>query len=170
MLTNIRLGDRVAILAAMKRRTFLSTAVAGLSAGSISRLAANGDMPMRTLGKSGLQVSHFCLGGFHMRKGGEADGVRIIDRALDLGVNFFDSAHKYHKGESDKTYGTAFSSSSKRQKVLLMSKAQLRTAKEAMKQLEETLTRMKTDYLDLWQCHAVSRMDEVGRSSALRAR
>ena len=96
-----------------------------------------------------------------MRKGGEENGVRLIDRALDLGVNFFDSAYKYHQGESDKTYGVAFASSSKRQKALLMSKAELRTAKGAMGQLEETLKRMNTDYLDLWQCHEVSRLDEV---------
>lgn len=119
---------------------------------------------MHTLGRTGLRVSYFCLGGFHMRKNGEENGVRMIDRALDLGVNFFDSAHKYHEGESDKTYGAAFNgSSSKRQKALLMSKAQLRTAQEAMQQLEETLRRMKTDYLDLWQCHEVSRLDEVER-------
>ena len=145
----------------MQRRTFLSAAVAGLSAASVSKLAAAGSMPMHRLGKSGLEVSYFCLGGFHMRKNGLDNAVKMIDRALDLGVNFFDSAHKYHDGASDEAYGVAFAESSKRQKALLMSKAHLRTEAEAMKQLEETLTRMKTDYLDLWQCHEVSRMDEV---------
>jgi uncharacterized protein len=72
------------------------------------KLAAQSPMPMRTLGKTGMQVSLFCLGGFHMRKNGEENGVRLIDRALDLGVNFFDSAHKYHQGESDITYGAVF--------------------------------------------------------------
>lgn len=147
----------------MERRTFLSTAAVGLSVAARQRLAAESPMPMRTLGKSGLEVSHFCLGGFHMRKNGEANGVKLIHRALDLGVNFFDSAHKYHQGESDITYGVAFQSSSLRQKALLMSKAQLRTGGAAMQQLEETLRRMKTDYLDLWQCHEVSRLDEVER-------
>jgi len=145
----------------MERRTFLSTAALGLSAAAYRRLAAQTPMPMRTLGKTGLEVSYFCLGGFHMRKNGEENGVRLIHRAIDLGVNLFDSAHKYHQGESDITYGAAFSESSKRQKALLMSKAQLRTGGAAMQQLEETLKRMKTDYLDLWQCHEVSRMDEV---------
>jgi len=119
---------------------------------------------MRTLGKSGLRVSWFCLGGFHMRKNGLDNAVKMVDRALDLGVTFFDSAHKYHEGASDEAYGAAFGgSSSKRQKAVLMSKAQLRTEAEATKQLDETLKRMKTDYLDLWQCHEVSRMDEVER-------
>ena len=146
------------------RRTFLSSTAAGLGAAALARAAESAPMPMRTLGKSGLQVSWFCLGGFHMRKAGQEQGVRLIDRALDLGVTFFDSAHKYHGGASDETYGAAFGGqSSKRQKALLMSKAELRTEAEAMRQLEETLRRMKTDYLDLWQCHEVSRLDEVER-------
>lgn len=147
----------------MERRTFLSTAAAGLTAAARAKLAAQSPMPMRTLGKTGMQVSLFCLGGFHMRVKGEENGVRLIDRALDLGVNFFDSAHKYHQGESDITYGAVFKDSSKRQRALLMSKAQLRTGGAAMQQLEETLKRMHTDYLDLWACHEVARMDEVER-------
>lgn len=117
-------------------------------------------MPMATLGKSGLKVSKFTLGGFHMRVKGEEEGVRIIQRAIDLGVVMFDSAAKYHNGESDVTYGKAIDKSM-RKKVLLMSKAQLRDKKSAMEQLELTLKRMNTDYLDLWACHEVARMDEV---------
>ena len=145
----------------MKRREFLGSAVAGaVASGAAVPLSANGPMPMRTLGKSGLEVSHFCLGGFHMAVNGPENAVKIIHRAIDLGVNFLDSAHKYHKGKSDKFYGLALEGGL-RKKVLLMSKAEKRDAKSAMRQLEETLRRMKTDYLDLWQCHEVSRMDEV---------
>lgn len=143
----------------MQRRDFLtSTAALGLAA------QANADtpLPVVTLGKSGLKVTRYCVGGFHMRVQGEQEGIRIIKRALDLGVTFFDSAAKYHNGESDVTYGKAFSPS-ERQKIILMSKAELRTKKEAMTQLENTLKRMKTDYLDLWQCHEVARHDEVDK-------
>ena len=148
----------------LQRRTFLKTAVAGLSVAQISKLAAAGDMPMRTLGRTGLRVSHFCLGGFHMRKNGEENAVKMIQRAMDLGVNFFDSARKYHDGASDLAYGKALGGeSSKRGQVLLMSKAHFRTAAAAMYQLEQTLRDMKTDYLDLWQCHEVSRPDEVAQ-------
>jgi aryl-alcohol dehydrogenase-like predicted oxidoreductase len=151
----------------MRRRTFLTTAAAAPLA-----MAADAAMPMVTLGKSGLKVSKFCLGGYHMRVNGEAEAVKIIHRAIDLGVNFFDSANHYHKGESDKSYGVAMKGG-RRQKVLLMSKAQLRDRDSAMKQLEETLQRMQTDYLDLWQCHEVSRHDEVdkilGPNGALEA-
>jgi len=145
----------------MKRRDFLKSSVAGsvvLAGGAIA--SAEGPMPMRTLGKSGLQVSHFCLGGFHMAKAGPKNATEIIHRAIGLGVNFFDSAHKYHSGLSDEFLGHAMQGG-KRQKALLMSKAELRDRAGAMAQLEDTLRRMRTDYLDLWQCHEVARMDEV---------
>ncbi len=148
-------------MATIQRRHFIkSTVVGALAAHSYSALAAQGEMPTRTLGKSGLEVSRFCLGGFHMAKAGKENAIQMIHRSMDLGVSFFDSAAKYHNGLSDEYYGAALEGD-RRQKVLLMSKAQLRDAASAMKQLEDTLRRMKTDYLDLWQCHEVSRMDEV---------
>ena len=145
----------------MQRRTFLRTSTTA-AVGLCQNALADAPMPMSKLGKSGLKVSKFCLGGFHMAVKGEENAARIIHRALDLGVTFFDSAHKYHNGLSDEFYGKALTPSM-RQKIILMSKAQLRTKDEAMRQLEETLRRMKTDYLDLWQCHEVSRHDEVDR-------
>ncbi|MDX2179546.1 MAG: aldo/keto reductase [Bryobacteraceae bacterium] len=148
----------------MDRRAFLHTTfpTAGAALGvSASSAAAATDMPMGTLGKTGLKVSRFCLGGAHMRMKGEENAIKMIHRSLDLGVNFFDSAAKYHNGESDVTYGKALAG--KRQQVLLMSKAENRTKDGAMAQLENTLKRMKTDYLDLWQCHEVVRHDEVDK-------
>ena len=140
----------------MDRRKFLhASALSG-----VALAAAESPMPMTKLGKTGLQVSRFCLGGFHMRVNGEENAIKMIHHAMELGVNFFDSAAKYHNGESDVTYGKALEGG-RRQRVLLMSKAEFRDAKGAMGQLENTLKRMKTDYLDLWQCHEVARHDEV---------
>jgi aryl-alcohol dehydrogenase-like predicted oxidoreductase len=130
--------------------------------GTSVKALAEGEMPMVTLGKSGLKVSRFCLGGYHMAVQGEENAIRVIHRAIDLGVNFLDSAAKYHNGRSDEIYGKAIDPA-RRKKVLLMSKAELRDRDGAMKQLETTLQRMKTDYLDLWQCHEVSRHDEVDK-------
>lgn len=145
----------------MDRREFVLTSAAlGLTAEAIAQMP----MPMEILGKSQLKVSKFCLGGYHMRVAGEISGVRIIQRAMELGVNFFDSAAKYHNGESDVTYGKVFGESpSLRQKVILMSKAEKRDRSGAMDQLETTLKRMKTDYLDLWQCHEVVSHAEVDK-------
>jgi len=142
----------------MDRRDFLQTTAAALGT-SVTALA-DAPMPMATLGKSGLEVSKFTLGGYHMAVKGEEEGIKIIRRAIDLGVVMFDSAAKYHGGKSDEVYGKALTGGL-RKKVLLMSKAELRDKKSAMGQLEMTLKRMNTDYLDLWCCHEVARMDEV---------
>lgn len=115
---------------------------------------------MTTLGKSGLKVSRFTLGGYHMAVQGEDNAIRIIHRAMDLGVNFFDNARIYHNGKSEEIYGKAFGEG-RRQKVLLMTKAEKYSKAEAMAELEESLKLMKTDYLDLWQCHQVSEHKEV---------
>lgn len=144
----------------MQRRTFLQLTSAALA--SNAKLLAETPMPMATLGKTGMRVSRFTLGGYHYLRNGEEEGIRIIRRAIELGVNFFDSAHKYNAGASDTVYGKALKGGL-RQKVLLMSKAQFRERYSAMQQLEETLQRMQTDYLDLWQCHEVSTHEEVDR-------
>ena len=144
----------------MDRRKFLQ--VSSAAAGVSLKALADTPMPMTTLGKSGLQVSRFTLGGYHMRVKGEDEAVKVIHRAIDLGVVFFDSAAKYHDGASDEAYGKALTPAL-RKKVLLMSKAEKRTRDEAMLQLENTLKRMKTDYLDLWQCHEVVAQEEVDK-------
>ncbi|MCC7176178.1 MAG: aldo/keto reductase [Bryobacterales bacterium] len=142
----------------MNRRTFLQTTPAVLGLGAVN--AAEAPMPMATLGKTGLRVSRFVLGGYHMAVNGEENGVKMIHRAIDLGVNFFDSAHLYHDGRSDRIYGKALQGGL-RKKVLLMSKAERYSRAEAMRELEETLQWMQTDYLDLWQCHQVVSHKEV---------
>lgn len=142
----------------MDRRTFLQTAA--LTAAARNRLLADTPMPMATLGKTGMKVSRFVVGGYHMNVQGEEMATRIIHRAIDLGVNFFDSANLYHKGKSDEIYGRALAGGL-RQKVQLMTKCEQYSRDGAMKLLEEQLRKMKTDYLDLWQCHQVSEMTEV---------
>lgn len=143
----------------MFRRTFLQLPPAVLGASLVSA-AQDAPMPMATLGKTGLRVSRLVLGGYHMATGGEENGIRMIQRAIELGVNFLDSAHLYHNGRSDEIYGKALQGGL-RQKVILMSKAERRDRKGALEQLEDSLRRMRTDYLDLWQCHQVATMEEV---------
>ena len=142
----------------MDRRQFLQVS----SALGTSIALADAPMPMTTLGKSGLRISKYTVGGYHMRVRGEAEAVRIVHRAMDLGVNMFDSAAKYHDGASDEAYGKALGDG-RRKKIHLMSKAEKRTRDEAMLQLENTLRRMKTDYLDLWCCHEVVTHQEVDK-------
>jgi len=142
----------------MQRRTFIQTAA--LTAAARLQLLADTPMPTATLGKTGLKVSRFVVGGYHMNVQGEQMATRIIHRAIDLGVNFFDSANLYHKGLSDEIYGRALSGGL-RQKVMLMTKCEKYSRTEAMATLEDQLRKMKTDYLDLWCCHQVSEQKEV---------
>jgi len=142
----------------MQRRTFIQTAA--ITAAARLQLLADTPMPTATLGKTGLKVSRFVVGGYHMNVQGEQMATRIIHRAIDLGVNFFDSANLYHKGLSDEIYGRALSGGL-RQKVMLMTKCEKYSRTEAMATLEDQLRKMKTDYLDLWCCHQVSEQKEV---------
>jgi uncharacterized protein len=142
----------------MDRREFLQYTAAAL--GASTKALAEAPMPTATLGKTGLKVSRYTVGGYHMHVQGRDEAVRIIQRALDLGVNMFDSAWHYNKGASDEDYGIALTPS-QRQKVYLMSKAHKYSRGEAMSQLEDTLRRMKTDYLDVWQVHQVVTQKEV---------
>jgi len=147
----------------MQRRTFLATSPLAASSAALAlnpKLLADAPMPMSNLGKTGMRISRLTVGGYHMRVRGQDEGVRIIHRAIDLGVNMFDCAHLYHEGKSEETYGVALAGGL-RKKIHLMTKAEIYTYDGAMKELEESLTRMKTDYLDLWCCHQVSTMAEV---------
>ena len=99
-------------------------------------------------------VSIIGLGGYHLGKPKTAaESVRIAHAAIDAGVNFLDNAWEYHDGESEKRMGRAIED--RRDSVFLMTKVCThgRTASVAMRQLEESLRRLRTDYLDLWQVH-----------------
>jgi aryl-alcohol dehydrogenase-like predicted oxidoreductase len=144
----------------MERRQFLhATALTAASGAGLDLLAAS-PMPETTLGKSQLRVSKYVVGGYHMAARSKEEALRIIRRARELGVTFFDSANAYHKGGSDELYGQAFSPAERKQ-VILMTKCEDYSRDGAMKLLETQLKRMKTDYLDLWQCHQVSEQKEV---------
>lgn len=117
---------------------------------------ATGDIPKRMLGKTGVQVSALCFGGAHW--GGlsdDAEAIRILQEAIDAGITFMDNAWDYNSGRSEELMGKGLQG--RRQQVFLMTKvcSHGRDKKVAMQQLEESLRRLKTDYLDLWQIHEV---------------
>jgi uncharacterized protein len=114
------------------------------------------DIPTRPFGRSGDRVSILGLGGFHvgLPKTDRA-ATRLIHAAIDAGVTFLDNAWDYNDGLSERRVGQAIAD--RRDKVFVMTKACVhgRGAKVAMRQLEESLRRLRTDYLDLWQIHEV---------------
>ncbi|MCI1279012.1 MAG: aldo/keto reductase [Nitrospira sp.] len=126
-----------------------------------------GDIPRRALGKTGVQVSALCFGGAHWgRIQDDADAIRLLHTAIDAGVNFLDNAWEYNGGRSEELMGKALRG--KRQQVVLMTKvcSHGRDKKVALQQLDESLRRLKTDYLDLWQIHEVVYEDDPDRHFA----
>lgn len=113
-------------------------------------------VPHRPMGKTGLNVSVLGLGGFHLgstRSQEEAND--IIAMAIDHGINFFDNAWEYHDGLSEERVGRALAG--RRDNLIIMTKVCThgRTKEVAMQQLEQSLRRLRTDHLDVWQVHEV---------------
>ncbi len=114
------------------------------------------EIPQRPFGKTGIKVSAIGFGGYHMGTiRDEAEAIRLVHQALDSGITFMDNAWEYHDGRSEELMGKALAD--RRDKAFLMTKvcAHGRDGKFAMQQLEESLKRLKTDHLDLWQIHEV---------------
>ena len=113
-------------------------------------------VPKRPMGKTGLECSIIGMGGFHLgTAAGQPEVNEMVAKALDHGINFFDNAWEYHSGVSEARVGAALKG--KRDKVILMTKVCThgRDQKVAMRMLEESLTRLQTDHLDVWQVHEV---------------
>lgn len=130
-------------------------------------------LPERLLGGTGIQVPIFGLGGAGQTplswNGAQAEAVAIIERSLELGIRYFDTAASY--GPSEDYLGKVLPSH--RQKVFLASKTDLRDRDGAWRELERSLTRLNTDYLDLWQLHHVSFASDLetifGKNGAIQA-
>jgi uncharacterized protein len=119
-----------------------------------SRISRHRPIARRRFGRYTDTVSIIGLGGFHLGNVKTAkEAVRIVHEAIDAGVNFLDNAWEYHEGESERRMGRAIAD--RRDAVFLMTKVCThgRGATVAMRQLEESLRRLRTDYLDLWQIH-----------------
>jgi uncharacterized protein len=139
-----------------------TTAGAALQGGGQALAApateAGPGVPVRPLGRTGQKVSMLALGGWHIGAVKEkAEATAIIQRAVDEGLTFIDNAWDYHDGKSEEWVGEALAASSpggaRRQKVFLMTKNCERDYQGSMKCLEDSLRRLRTDHIDLWQFH-----------------
>jgi predicted aldo/keto reductase-like oxidoreductase len=143
------------------RRKFLQSAVA---AGAAATLADFSDaqekgnaIPQRRLGRTNQNVSIICLGGWHIGAvKDEGEAIKIMHAAIDEGINFFDNAWDYHDGKSEEVMGKALASGGRRQKVFLMTKNCARDARGTRQHLEDSLRRLQTDVIDLWQFHEIN--------------
>lgn len=170
----------------ISRRNFLGTSLAAAaSAATISSLGSENSisqnpvknmdghpfnartfnaMPTRSLGKTGYKVGILSLGGQATleMKGTEDESEKIIHRAIDLGVNYIDTAASYGGGISQLNIGRVMKT--RRNEVWLASKTHDRTYAGSMRLLEESLKNLQTDHLDTWQLHNVqtrAQLDQI---------
>ena len=116
-------------------------------------------MPLRPFGKTGEQVSLLGLGGAHIGfdKLGHDDSIKLMHRAFDAGITFLDNAWEYNAGISEVRMGLAIDTWGRRDDLFVMTKdcAHDRNAQNSIVKLEQSLRRLRVDYLDLWQLHEV---------------
>jgi aryl-alcohol dehydrogenase-like predicted oxidoreductase len=185
------LRDLLQILGNQKRRDFLKGGAASVAAGlaqatlasakevsspektSAAAKAVQEMMPTRNLGKTGFRVGIFGLGGQAAVQRSEAVALPIIERALELGVNYFDTSAIYGGPDrlSERNLGKVLQGS--RDQVWIASKSKNRTRDEALKDLEVSLKLLNTDHLDCWQLHDVGIQEDVdqifGKGGAIEA-
>ena len=134
------------------RRDFFQAMSAAVVAQTTS--AAETGLPTRPLGRTGVRVSVLGLGGAHIgRIREEADSVKLVHTAINEGLTFMDNAWEYNQGRSEVLMGKALGQEGYRKKVFLMTKVCSREYQGAMEQLEDSLKKLQTDVIDLWQFH-----------------
>ena len=153
---------------AHSRRRFLRNAIRmSIAAGSGWALlqpmpgfaAKSGDIPRRNLGRTGLKVSIIGLGGWHIGiQKDPMESVRLIQTAIDGGMSFLDNSWDYNDGQSEIRMGKAIKG--RRDQVVLMTKFNARDKKGALRELDESLRRLDTDYIDIWQFHSIERAED----------
>ncbi len=171
----------------MNRRKFFYTtawAAAGLGLSGIGTIWLPGQgnsacaggaevMPKRKLGQTGHEVSLFSLGGEATieKSDRQEEAEAIIHRALDAGVNYIDTSPIYNRGGSETNIGRVMAS--RREEVFLASKSHDRSYDGTMRLIEQSLRRLQTDYLDLYQVHNVRVENDLeqalSRQGAVRA-
>ena len=123
-------------------------------------------MEMARLGSTGLMVSRIAMGCIPIQRRTMEDAAALIRRAFEAGVNFFDTAHVY--GDSEAKLGSALAGVP-RDRIILASKAMADSREKCVGQLEESLRRLRTDYIDLYQWHNPSNLDNFRENSVYRA-
>ncbi|WP_152053475.1 aldo/keto reductase [Tautonia marina] len=152
----------------MKRRTLIGGLVGGLATGIGSRAIGArpmrsdepGAIPKRTFGKTGVDLTIIGLAsGRFPVIGNDEEAIALTRRAVELGINYFDTAHNYWDGHSEEIFGEVLPAC--RDQVFLTTKSTNRTKKGAEEELHLSLKRLKTDYVDLWQVHGIQDEEDV---------
>ncbi len=173
----------------MERRRFLQQALAGVAAPMIAAQETatpsiahgakaatkiprvndagelRGEMLYRKFGRTGEVVSAIGMGGSHLAQptAKREESIKLIHQAIDRGITFMDNCWDYNEGRSEEWMGAALAESGYRQKVFLMTKIDGRNKENATDQINDSLTRLKTDRIDLLQFHEILRFDDPDR-------
>ena len=146
----------------MNRRSFVGAALAASvpNAFAAPYKVKPGDIPTTTFGKTGVKVSIIGQGGARMDLHPDLPSAAAYVRQIyELGVNYFDCSHIYWDGRAEEAYGRGLEGV--RKNVFLTTKTMKRTAKEAQEELAASFSRMKTDYVDLWQMHDLRTKEDI---------
>jgi predicted aldo/keto reductase-like oxidoreductase len=147
----------------MRRRSFFAaSAAAGLTVyaqGADADRVKSGDIPKRVLGKTGERLTIIGQAGGRFPLCTYEDAKAVTLRAYELGINYFDNARLYWDGKSELVYGDVLPPF--RKHIFLTTKSPERSRQGAEADLAKSLRALKTDYVDLWQIHQVSTLDEV---------
>lgn len=135
----------------LSRRSFLSSAALAPHLAAAAAPAA--PARLRTLGKTGLKVTPVGFGCMI------TSDPTVIERAIDEGINFFDTARVYQHGQNERMVGNALKGH--RQKLVLCSKTASKTKEAALKDLDTSLSELQTDHLDIWYLHSKSHASEI---------
>jgi predicted aldo/keto reductase-like oxidoreductase len=147
----------------MKRRNFVKLSAAGTMAMQFPHIFGAytsekmGDIPKRVLGKTGEKVTVLGFGGIALRNNGQDFANELIALAYDRGITYYDIAPTY--GDSQELMGPALKPY--RKKVFLACKTTERSQQGSEKELQESLDMLKTDHIDLYQFHALSKMEDL---------
>jgi hypothetical protein len=131
------------------RRGFLSSGIALPAAAA----AAGSQLRYGVLGKTGLKVTRLGFGCVTI------SDPSVIARALDMGINFFDTARKYQGGNSERLLGAALKG--RRKEAIVETKSEAPTKDAALKELDASLKELSTDYVDIWLLHAKHKPAEL---------
>lgn len=160
----------------MNRRQFIGALVTAVAAGTSCVQTKSGSksqerqklnkqaIPKRVLGKTGVEVSVLILGGFVAMK--EAPTAKfhpaeLANAALDAGINYFDTAPAYGNGQSERNFGEVLTT--RRKEVFVATKTGNRSYDGAMRDVEASINRLRTDHLDLLQIHGVSANEDFAK-------
>jgi len=156
----------------ISRRGFLGRAATGvavvptlkaMTSGEVIASSLSGPMPMRTLGKTGLEVSVLSFGGgSQFLKNKDGDWEPLLERAIELGVNYFDNSSNYQWGAkmtSEERFGEILPRY--RKDILICTKFDSREPAEAMREVETSLKRMKIDYFDVLMMHSIEPSEDL---------